>query len=216
MFRIVISLLAFVYVSLADVDYWGISKKEVKKDIPVKIKKSVDIQGQKTKEPTDNELLEASIKWYLKKLKKEKSPVEYYYFINPEKYKNAYWKWLSWIQDRTNRVVNPVIAFARNERLDVEKAVRELKKRGYEIMYFYSPTCPYCNASKPEVERLENYFKVYRIDITKDVYTARRWNINVTPTYIAVSPVEQRAYRITGYHPYTEVIYYFYRQIKND
>ena len=207
-YLILISLVTFVYV-YAEVDYWGIYKKE-------SIEEKVYEKKINQEEPTAQELFELSKKWYLKRLKKEKSPVEYYYFLNPEKYADAYWKWITWIQEKGNNLIQPVIAKARDESVDFEKAVKVLKARGYSILYFYSPICPYCKASEPEVERIERYLKVYRIDVTKEKDMVSKWNVNTTPTFIAVSPLERKAYRIVGYQPYTQIIYQIYKRVKDE
>ncbi len=212
-YLILFSILAFGY-GYAEVDYWGISQQEKQ----IKVEKH---KMEKQKEPkritkkekiSPEQLVEESKKWYLKKLKKEKPPIEYYYFTNPEKYADEYWRWLLWKQEKGNELVNPTIVRARAGNIKIDKIVQILKDKNVQVLFFYSPTCPYCQASEPEVNRIENYLKVYRIDITKDRQTALKWNINTTPTFIAVSPLERKAFRIVGYQPYTQIIYQIYKK----
>lgn len=203
MWFLIFFLVSFSY---AEVDYWNIKKPEEKPQV---------VEEKQEKELEPEALLQESIKWYEEKIKKEKPPIEYYYFLNPDKYADAMNKWLSWMQDKNNKLTRPVVAYARLGS-DVEKMLNYLKDRDYRIMYFYKDGCPYCEASEPEVGLIENYLKVYRINVLKDTSMALKWNIFSTPTFILVSPKDKKAYRIEGYMTAVEMISTFYKMVKGD
>lgn len=189
------------------VDYWGIPQKQ-------ETKQEAKQETKQEKELSDEELLKESIKWYEEKIKKEKSPVEYAYFKDPERYKEAYWKWLSWQQDKNNSLVNPVVMYSRLGS-DWDKMIDYFKVNDYRFMYFYKEGCEYCLAMEGEIRTIEaSGIKVYRISVEKDRDVASKWNITMTPTVIMVSPKDRKAYRIEGYMTANEVISNFFKLIK--
>jgi len=191
---------SFVY---ANVDYWGTSliKQETKK---VKQKQKVD-------------LVKESIKWYEEKIKKEKPPIEYYYFLNPEKYANDYIKWIQWKQSKINDLTRFVFRHARVNYVSVKDIITYLKQRGYILFYFYRPDCLYCEAQKPEIKHLQiEGLKVIWINIYKKPYFALKWRIDITPTMILVSKKEKKAFRIAGFMPSIELIHKFYKMVKEN
>lgn len=197
--------------AFAEVDYWNIKKPSANAETKAEEKQP----GTQAKEPDPDELLQESVRWYEEKIKKEKPPVEYYYFVNPDKYADAMNKWLSWMQEKNNTLTRPVVAYARLG-ADMEKAISFLKERDCRLMFFYKDGCQYCQASEPEVALIENYLKVYRIDVLKDSLTAIKWNIYSTPTFILISPKDKKAYRIEGYMTAGELIKNFYNMVRED
>ena len=189
-----------------DVDYWGI---EPKKQIEIP-------KNKKEKEPSGEDLVKQSINWYIKKIKKEKSPVEYYYFLNPKKYAKAKREFDKWKQVKGNELVKYQILQARPEKFNIDKIYNQLKKKGYEILYFYSKSCPYCQFSEPEIKAIASNLKVYFIEKTKEPDMFQKWNVRATPTVIFVSAKEKKAYRYKGAFTRVELLNYIYRLIKNE
>lgn len=191
-----------------DVDYWENSKKERKIEPPEKL--------EKAKELDENWVLKQSIKWYEEKIKKEKPPIEYLYFLNPEKYANAMREWVKWKQKKGNEIVKYQIIQARPEKVDLTKIIQFLNSKGYEILYFYSKTCKYCRFTEPEVKNIGTYIPVYWIEIHKEPEMFQKWNITTTPTAVFVSSKEKKAYRYKGAFTRNELLNYMYKVIKNE
>jgi len=230
------SMLALVSYSFAEVDYWGTLQKQVdywgilqkqsppSDNKPVEVPKNTDNKPIKIEppkesskaEPDPDKVLKESIKWYEEKLKKEKPPIEYWYFIDTDKYAKAYLEWLKWQQEKGNQLVNPVMANASNESLmtgDIEKIVKDLKKRGYYVLYFYRPDCPYCQAFKPEIEKIEKNFKVFAINVYQRPDLVSFWGVTGTPTTIFISQKEKKTARFVGYGNYVQVLVSIYSQV---
>lgn len=206
---IVILLLLIVYGANANVDYWGI--KQDKSPFSIKVKKK---KKDVSKEEKQGDILELSKKWYENKIKKERAPIEYYYFKNPQKYKKQYYAWLQWKRKKEEQLLRNYLAEAKAHLFNLTDAIRFLKKRGYVILYFYKPDCPYCKAEKPEIQYLSNYFEIYTVNIYEKPYEALKWRIKATPTIIAVSPKEKKAFRVEGYIDAFSLIKYFYEKAK--
>ena len=186
--------------SYAVVDYWGLTKpKEEKKQ---------------EQEKSPEEVLQESIKWYEEKISKEKAPIEVFYFKNPEKYKEAYLKWLQWQQNKVNELVNPVTGITKASYKDYQEILSMFNQRGYELLYFYKPDCPYCNAMSSEIDILQKFIKVHKINVYDNLWMALKWKVYATPTLILVSAKEKKAFRIEGYMPAVEVANNFYEQWK--
>ena len=59
--------------------------------------------------------------------------------------------------------------------------------RGDRLIYFYSPKCGPCRAMTPIIDRLaEGNPRVFKVDVTQDMETARAFNVRATPTTVLV------------------------------
>ena len=55
------------------------------------------------------------------------------------------------------------------------------------LIYFYSPGCRPCRSMTALMERLsERYANIVRVDVSRDLDTARRYQVRATPTTILV------------------------------
>ena len=205
---ILVIYLTSVVLAFAEVDYWGVS---VKQEIPPF---STSIKNQEKQEKTPEEILEESKRWYEEKLKREKPPIEYLYFKNPEKYKKVYFAWLKWKGEKVGELLRNYVSEVKSNEFSIDKAIKYLKNKGYSILYFYKPDCPYCQAEKPQIEYLSQYFAIYTVNVYENPLEAQKWKIVVTPTMIAVSPKEKRAFRVEGYIDATQLIKIFYERVK--
>ncbi len=192
-----------------DVDYWNMSHIKNNKRIEKKIEKKETFKS-------GEEILEASIKWYENKVKKEKPLIEYLYFKNPEKYASLMREWIKWKNKKTAKLMKYQIIEARPERINPALIIKELNKRGYEILYFYSNTCKFCKFTKPEMKNLGAEIPVYWIEIHKEPEMFKKWNVSSTPTVIFVSPKEKKAVRWKGAFTRIELLNYIYKVIKNE
>lgn len=207
--RILTIYLTSVAIAFGEVDYWGFSVKP-------KTSPSSTVVKEENKEKSKEEILKESIKWYEEKVKREKPPIEYLYFKNPEKYKDVYIAWLKWKNEKGRDLLRYTLAELRKNAVDIESAVKYLKNRGYVILYFYKPDCPYCRAETPQIEYLSQYFKIYTVNIYENPIEAQKWRIVVTPTMIAVSPKEKRAFRVEGYMDALQLIKVFYEKVRGE
>lgn len=58
---------------------------------------------------------------------------------------------------------------------------------GWELIYFHSPRCGPCRSMTPVIEELAREGKpVISVDISRDLESARKYNIRATPTTILV------------------------------
>lgn len=57
------------------------------------------------------------------------------------------------------------------------------------LYYFFSPTCGPCKVMSPNIEKLEKeHPNVFRIDITREMATARKFGIMGVPATVVVDP----------------------------
>lgn len=64
-----------------------------------------------------------------------------------------------------------------------------LMKRGKVLIYFFSPRCRPCRAMTPVIDRLsKEHDNVFKIDVSEDVETARKFHVMATPTIMVISP----------------------------
>ena len=205
---IIVILLLSLGIAYADVDYWGIKTQK-----HIKVEKKVESKNEFI---NGDKLLEESKKWYYEKIRKEKPPIEFYFFKDPKKYKKQYYTWLKWKREKEEELMRNYLAEAKANLFNLNEAIKYLQKKGYSILYFYKPDCPYCKAEQPEIEYLSNYFQIYKVNIYKKPIEAMKWRIKATPTIIAVSPREKKAYRVEGYIDAFSLIKYFYTKSKEE
>jgi thioredoxin 1 len=71
--------------------------------------------------------------------------------------------------------------------LDLALAER-LKARGKAVLYFFSPGCLPCRAMTPVIDRLaREHDNLFKVDVSRDVETARRFQVTATPTLMVLS-----------------------------
>lgn len=221
MFIIVLLLLISSLKVYAVVDYWGIAPNSFKKNKPkekvIEVKTKRESKPSGVKEIKKEDLIKESIKWYEEKIKKEKPPVEYYYFKDPEKYSEEYIKWIQWKQAKINDLIRPVLRHTRISYVESSEIIEVLKRKGYILFYFYRPDCSYCKAEEPEISILkEKGMKVVEINIYKHPLFALKWKVDVTPTMILVSKKEKKAFRLVGYIPAIEMLNKFYQMVESN
>ncbi|GEM_PF-2517383 len=211
--RATLFLLPFLTFSLnlqSEVNWWNNPQKE---------KVTVSKPKKETKPKISSEkLFQESVKWFEQKLKREKPPAEYYFFLNPNNpvYQEAYIKWLKWKAEKIRQIVYSSLGGIENTKsfnLTEKEVVNWLKRKGYRFLFFYNKNCPYCKADFPEVEKLAKNFDVFWIEIHEAPQMFAKWRITATPTLIAVSPKEKKAVRWEGYFRYPDVLFFFYRKL---
>jgi len=210
---ILLLLLPFLSFSLdlnSEVNWWNTQmgdKKTISKP-----------KRESKKEISADRLFKDSIKWFEEKLKKEKPPVEYYFFLDPNNpiYREAYIKWLQWKAEKARQIIYSSLGGVKNANtLNVteREVIRWLKQRNYKFLFFYNRECPYCKADFPEVEKIAKHFDVFWIEIHSAPQMFAKWRISATPTLIAVSPQEKKAVRWEGYFRYPDVLFFFYQKL---
>jgi thioredoxin 1 len=64
---------------------------------------------------------------------------------------------------------------------------RAIRKGKRALFYFYSAHCPPCRAMTPVVDELANkHADVFKIDISRDFDTARKFGVMATPSVVLV------------------------------
>lgn len=59
--------------------------------------------------------------------------------------------------------------------------------KGDRLIYFFSPKCSACRGMTPIIDQLsEHNPRVFKVDVSQDLETARAFNIRATPTTILV------------------------------
>lgn len=208
-FSLLISMSAFAYV-----DYWGFGTPQPQKKVKIR-KETKTVLKKENAEKPNKDILAESIKWYEEKIKKEKPPVEYYYFLNPKKYAKYYIAWMKWKKRKINDLTRPVLLNARLTYESLDEQIFNLNRKGYVLFYFYRPDCPYCKAEEPEIHLLEvKGLKVIRVNVYNEPSFAMKWRVYITPTMILASKKEKKAFRIEGFMPATELINKFTKMVK--
>jgi len=209
------------------VDWWGSSKPQVEKKVKKEEKQSKQNRQIKVANPlpskgeqlTAEEIFRKSVEEFENKLKKEKTLVEYLYFKDPSNpvYQEAYRKWIEWKQKKVIETTAPIIGYARFQHKSKYEVIDWLKRHKYVFLYFYRPDCPFCQATKSQVEELENLgFKVFWINAYEDPQMFERWHIRATPTLIAVSKYDKKAVRWEGVFNAYSVLQYFYARLRGE
>lgn len=58
---------------------------------------------------------------------------------------------------------------------------------GKAMVYFYSPSCRACKYQTPVIDRLiSDGFKIQKVDISRDMATARKFGVMATPTTVVL------------------------------
>ncbi len=198
------------------VDYWGDAKKEEPKKVEEKKKqtseKKEDLQKvmvvENKYETMDDktlmslppeQLLQISIDAYNQKVKKNLTPIEYAYFMNPNdpQLQMAYRKWIEYQNSKATQVANPQIAIVMQETSKISSAINELNKRGYEILFFYGNDVNSLEADKVITMLQQNGLKVSRYS-TKNADMFKKWKVDAIPTTILSSKKENKAFKFVG------------------
>lgn len=85
-----------------------------------------------------------------------------------------------------------ILRSKRNKGKRVEQVGGKLGKmmlRGEKAMvYFYSPSCRACKYQTPVIDRLiSDGHKIQKVDISRDMATARKFGVMATPTTVVLS-----------------------------
>ena len=199
------------------VDYWGNS---VKKEEPKKVEekkpqaneKKEDLQKvmvvENKYESMDDkslmslppeQLLQMSIDAYNQKIKKNLTPIEYAYFMNPNdpQLQMAYRKWIEYQNSKATQVANPQIAIVMQETAKISSIINDLNKRGYEILFFYGNDANSLESDKVITMLQQNGLKVSRYS-TKDTDMFKKWKVDAVPTTILISKKENKAFKLVG------------------
>jgi hypothetical protein len=200
------------------VDYWGDATK--KKEEPKKAEeknqqtseKKEDLQKVMVVEnkyegmddktlmslPPDK-LLQMSIDAYNQKIKKNLTPIEYAYFMNPSdpQLQMAYRKWIEYQNSKATQVINPQIAIVSQEASKINVVINELNKKGYEILFFYGNDANSLEADKVITMLQQSGLKVARYSL-KDADMFRKWKVDAIPTTILLSKKENKAFKLIG------------------
>ncbi len=67
------------------------------------------------------------------------------------------------------------------------KIGRVIATGGRAMVYFYSPSCRACKYQTPVIDRLiSDGHKVHKVDISRDMATARKFGVMATPTTVVL------------------------------
>lgn len=65
---------------------------------------------------------------------------------------------------------------------------KAVKKGGKAVFYFFSPNCRACKPMTPIISELTKKYKnVFKVDISRDMATARSFGVMGTPSLVVVS-----------------------------
>ncbi len=68
------------------------------------------------------------------------------------------------------------------------KIGRAIASGGKAMVYFYSPSCRACKYQTPVIDRLiSDGHKIHKVDISRDMATARKFGVMATPTTVVLS-----------------------------
>jgi len=169
-------LLLFVSLAFSGVDYWNGKEKN-----------GVDYWGTEKSVKDEKKLKELervyreSLKWFPENV----SPIEKYFYEHPND--KEVWKYLyRYYEQRTeraNKLAGAVLYMQSLEELKLKEVLDKV-----EVIYFYSPNCPYCRATEPLISFLSEKTRVYRVDITnpKNVRYVYEFSVMGTPTIVFV------------------------------
>lgn len=160
-----------------------------------------------------SKLLHENIKWYTNWVCKKRSPIECLYFKDPQKYKKAFWAWLTWMQTKSNQLLAAPVA--ESHIYAKIKQSTYLINNGYgNIMYFYRPGCHFCEDLTLTIRKLQlDGFHVYEINVDKHPNAVADWGITNIPTLILVSPQHHQAFKFVGYSDYYTILNTFYSDV---
>ena len=67
------------------------------------------------------------------------------------------------------------------------KLGKVLSMGGKAMVYFYSPSCRACKYQTPVIARhISDGFKIQKVDISRDMATARKFGVMATPTTVVL------------------------------
>ncbi len=149
--KVLLALIAMFAINAYTLDYWK-----------GKVENGVDYwnTGKSKVENRDEfyKVLKEQENWF----PQNTSPLERYFYKHPEDrrvWKELY-RFYSERTDRANKLQSVIL---------YEQAKEELKLlqilKNYEVLYFYSPHCPYCRATEPLIGTLSELTRVYRINV---------------------------------------------------
>jgi hypothetical protein len=146
------------------------------------------------------QLLQMSIDAYDQKIKKNLTPIEYAYFKDPSnpKLQEAYRKWIEYQNAKAGQIANPQIALALQESSNISNVINELKKRGYEVLFFYQNDPKSVEMNKVMLVLEQNGLKVSRYSPQKNMDMFKKWDVNAVPTTILMSKKEGKVYKYIG------------------
>lgn len=156
-----------------EVDYFNINSNE---------KKAQETQKAQDKTEYYKKLYEEADSWF----PETTNPLERAFYKNPSdpmivKLLEQFYEKR---QERANLLAATLIALQTQK----EEALRK-KLSDYTVIYFYSPTCPYCRASETGLNALSSLVnQVLRVDVTafQNQSYVRDFGIRVTPTLVFV------------------------------
>jgi thioredoxin 1 len=103
---------------------------------------------------------------------------------------------MSWIGLVVLVVVGAIVLFQLNIILQSKRMVGRqapevgdsaVPEQGRELIYFYSPRCRSCRSMTPVIEEMARQGEpAISVDISRDLESARRYNVRATPTTVLV------------------------------
>ncbi len=68
------------------------------------------------------------------------------------------------------------------------RKVAEYLRKEKSLFYFYAPNCSACRRQQPIIEKLQEEFNnIIKIDVSKDLPTARKFGVMATPTIVLMN-----------------------------
>lgn len=159
------------------VDYFGTGKKVEKKEEQEEKKNEVKEEDRKK---YYEELYKKAQEWF----PETTNPLEKAFYKNPDdpKLVELLHRFYTERQERANLLASKLIA------LQSQEEARFLGKlKGYAVIYFYSPQCPYCRASEPYLAFLESNAKQFmRVNILlpENAGYVKDFGVQATPTLV--------------------------------
>jgi len=175
---IALILIAFISFSYS-IDYWNGSVDGV--DYWNEERKSFEKGKELYK------VFEESRKWFPENV----SPIERYFYEHPDD--PLAWEYLyRYYEERTERA-NALQAVILLKQAEEDIKLRKILSN-LEVLYFYSPDCPYCRATEPLIGKLSEITTVYRINVNnpKNFPYIRKFNVIGTPTMVFVKKGTER------------------------
>jgi thiol-disulfide isomerase/thioredoxin len=162
------------------VDYFGTGKKVEKKEEKEEKEEKKNEVKREDREKYYEELYKKTQEWF----PETTNPLEKAFYKNPDdpKLVELLHRFYTERQERANLLASKLIALQSQEEA---KLLGKLK--GYVVIYFYSPQCPYCRASEPYLASLEGsvkqFLKVNTL-LPENAGYVRDFGVQATPTLI--------------------------------
>jgi hypothetical protein len=78
-----------------------------------------------------------------------------------------------------------------------DELITKLKNlRNYKVLYFYSKTCPHCQASEPVIQLINNYLPVEKYEVQETPSMFFFWRVDSVP--VTFFQKDNNAYRFNG------------------